>query len=277
LEQNKIASVGLEPATASDFTSPAAFPIAGGAPVVWAGMPAALAQGGAKHIVLARVDVGAAAALAEFANAGLARFNMTIARDVAVPPGAPDMSTYVAAALKDGTDAVVVGLPAQDAINFMLALRQANPDITVALSATELGEVLEALGDDAEGVIQTASITIALRNTAEQQYENDMRAAGYEDLTGFRLASYASVLMIDQIAEGLPSITAAAVFDALGQAENLDVGLTAPLQFTTGGVGGLPRVFNPCLFATQIKDGVQEPLTGTFEDAYTGEECPTPT
>ncbi len=72
---------------------------------------------------------------------------------------------------------------------------------------------------------------MALKNTAEKQYEKDMKAAGYTDLTGFRLASYASVLVFAKIAERLPNITAPAVFDALSTATDLDVGLTPPLQF----------------------------------------------
>jgi ABC-type branched-subunit amino acid transport system substrate-binding protein len=277
IAENKIASIGLEPATASDFSSPAAFPIAGGAPVVWAGLAGSLAESGAEKIALARIDVGPAAALSDFANAGLARFDMTVSKDVPIPPGAPDMSTYVAAALEGGADALVVGLPAQDAVNFVLALRQTSPDMEVALSATELGEVLDALGENAEGLVQIASLTTALKNTAEQRYEEHMAAAGYEELGGFRLAAYASVLVFQQIAQALPEITPAAVFDALAQAENLDVGLTAPLQFTTS-VEGLPRVFNTCVFASRITgaDGEQEPITGKFQDVYTGAECSTP-
>ena len=276
MAENRIASIGLEPATGDDFTSPAAFPIAGGAPVIWAGMPGALAERGAEKIVLARIDIDAGAALVDFANAGLERFDMTVSRDVPVPPGAPDMSTYVAAALEDGTDAIVVGLPAQDAINFVVALRQVAPEIDIALSATELGKVLDALGDNAEGIIMTASLTTALQNEAERQYEDDMASAGYDQLGGFALAAYASVMLFEEIAQDLPDITAEAVFAALEQAEDLDVGLTPPLQFRTGGVADLPRVFNSCVLAIRIHDRQQEPLTGTFYDVYTGEECPTP-
>lgn len=276
LAQHKIASIGLEPSTAADFSSPAAFPIAGGAPVVWAGLGAALAETGARKIAVARLSIAAAAPLKQFVNNGLKRFGITVTNDVPVPTGAPDMSPYVAAALKGGTDAAVVGLAEQDAVNFVLALRQADPNIKIALSATELGDVIKALGGNAEGIIQVASDTIALKNTAEKQYEKDMKAAGYTDLTGFRLASYASVMVFQKIAERLPSITAAAVFNALDQAKDLNTGLTPPLQFTIGGVAGLPRVFNPCLFATRISGGVEVPLTGKFENAFTGKQCPTP-
>jgi branched-chain amino acid transport system substrate-binding protein len=275
LVQHKIPSIGLEPATATDFTSNASFPIGGGAPVQFAGLGAALAEAGAKKIVLARLDIPAAAAVAPFVNAGLKRFHLTM-RDVPVPPGAPDMAPYAAAALKDGTDGIVVTQADQDAVNFIQAVRQANPNVKIALNATSLGEVNKALGSDADGVIESGAMTTWLKNTAEKQFEKDMAAAGYTDRTAYNLAAYASVRVVQRIAKGLPSVTAPAVFNALRHATKLETGFTPPLQFTKGGVAGLPRVFNPCLFAIRIKGDEHVPITGKFENAFTGKTCRTP-
>ena len=103
-----------------------------------------------------------------------------------------------------------------------------------------------------------------------------MKAAGYSDLTSYRLPAYASVRLIQRIAKGLPSVTAPALFNALRHATNLETGFTPPLNFTKGGVAGLPRVFNPCLFNFRIKGGKPVPITGKFENAFTGKQCPTP-
>jgi branched-chain amino acid transport system substrate-binding protein len=275
LAQHKIPSIGLEPATATDFTSKASFPIGGGAPVQFAGLGAALAEAGAKKIVLARLDIPAAAAVAPFVNAGLKRFHLTM-RDVPVPPGAPDMAPYAAAALKDGTDGIVVTQADQDAVNFIEAVRQANPNVKIALNATSLGEVNKALGSNADGVIENGAMTTGLKNTAEKQFEKDMKAAGYTDLTAYNLAAYASVRVVQRIAKGLPTVTAPAVFNALQHATKVETGFTPPLQFTKGGVAGLPRVFNPCLFAIRIKGNERVPITGKFENAFTGKTCRTP-
>jgi len=67
LAQHKIPSIGLEPATAADFSSPASFPVAGGFPVIIAGLAEALAQSGSKTIAIARQDVTEAAAAGEIA------------------------------------------------------------------------------------------------------------------------------------------------------------------------------------------------------------------
>lgn len=275
MAQHKIASIGLEPATGADFTSPASFPIGGGAPVQFAGLGAALAEAGTKHIVLARQDIPAAAAVAPFVNAGLKRFHLTM-RDSPVPPGAPDMSPYAAAALQGGTDGIIVTQANQDAVNFIEAVRQANPNVKIALNAPSLSEVNQTLGNDADGIIENGATMLALKSPAETQYQNDMKAAGYTDLTGYRLPAYAAVRLVQTIANSLPSLTAPAIFDALRHATNLKTGLTPPLQFTKGGIAGLPRVFNPCLFAIRIEGSRQVPITGKFENAFTGAPCETP-
>ena len=275
MAQHKIPSIGLEPATGADFTSPASFPIGGGAPVQFAGLGAALAEAGAKKIVLARLDIPAAAAVAPFVNAGLKRFHLTM-RDLPVPVGAPDMAPYAAAALKGGTDGIVVTQADQDAVNFVEAIRQANPKVKIALNATSLAEVNKALGRNADGIIENGATTIAFKSIAEKQYERDTKAAGYTNLTAYSVASYASVRLVQKVAKGLSSMTAPAVFNALRHSTNLETGFTPPLQFTKGGVAGLPRVFNPCLFTFRIKAGKQVPTTGKFANAFTGKQCSTP-
>jgi ABC-type branched-subunit amino acid transport system substrate-binding protein len=275
LAQHEIASIGLIPQTAADFTSPAAFPIEGGAPVNFAGLAAGLAESGAKNIVVARVDIPAAAALVQFADAGLKRFNLT-ARDVPIPAGAPDMSPYAAAALQGGTDGIFVAEPDQDAVNFVEAVRQVNPSVKISLGASSIGGVNKALGKTADGIIEVSADPIVLKESAERQYEKDMKAAGYSDLTGWRLNSYASVMLFRKIAQTLPKITARTVFTAFGRARNISIGLTPPLQFAKGGVAGLPRLFNPCLLEMRMKGGVQVPITGKFENVFTGKLCPTP-
>ena len=114
--QNKIASIGLNPAGAADFTSAAAFPITGGAVVTFGTLPLALAQAGREEDLdrPARHRRGRGPEVVR--QQALKTVNQTIVNDVPVPTGAPDMSSYVAAATANGTDGVVVGLAGQDAL-----------------------------------------------------------------------------------------------------------------------------------------------------------------
>ena len=45
----------------------------------------------------------------------------------------------------------------QDAVNFVQAVRQADPDVKIALNATSLGEVNKALGNDVDGIIENGA------------------------------------------------------------------------------------------------------------------------
>jgi hypothetical protein len=106
-----------------------------------------------------------------------------------------------------------------------------------------------------------------------------MKAAGYKDTTGFRLNSWVSMQVLAKVADPLPDVTSAAVFDALNTTTDLETGLTPPLQWTTPADVGLPlpRIFTACELAVKLtKTTKVKPVTGTFFDGFTDQECPTP-
>jgi ABC-type branched-subunit amino acid transport system substrate-binding protein len=282
MEENKIPSIGVVPAGVADFTSAVAFPLYGGSVSTFASLPRYLADDGAKAISQVRPDIAAGAILKTFSNTALKAVGQEIVNDVPVPTDAPDMSTYAQSALAGGTDAIVVGLPGQQAINFIQAVRQIDPDVQLGLISTELGPVVKALGDQSAGIHMAYSFVspIAQPTKTGKRYLKEMKAAGYKDTTGFRLTSWVSMQVLKQIADGLPEVTGPAVFDALNTATDVETGLTPPLQWQTPantGISLLTRIFNTCQIDMKItKKGKAKPVTGTFFDAYTGEECTTP-
>ncbi|KAA0233011.1 MAG: hypothetical protein EDR02_15230 [Actinobacteria bacterium] len=279
LEENSIPAVGLVPASAADFTSPMAFPISGGLPTASAGLAASLAENGSETISLARIDLLAAAAIAGFADMGLERYDQTVANDVAIPEGAPDMSTYVAAAEEGGTDGILVGLSGQDATNFVIAARQSSPDMAISMTTTDIGGAIEALGDTAEGIITNNTYLPPTSDTAAiEKYREDMDAVGYgDDLTGFRLNSYVSVMVVADLITKINAADPVELVAELNATDGLETGYLPPIQFVEGGVGGIPRVFNPCGMSMEVKDGSPTPITGKFINAFTGDECEQPT
>jgi len=282
MEQNKIASIGVVAAGFADFTSPAAFPITGGLPATAGDLPRFLADAGAKKISIARIDLAAAAIIPSFANTALAKVNQEVVNDVPVPQSAPDMSSYVQAALANGTDGILVALSGQDAVNFVQAAKQADPKVKIAVISTEPGAFQDALGDQAAGIIQGPAFLppLSVKSKAGTRYLKEMKAAGYDDTSGFRINSWTSMQVLAQVAKGLPETTSAAIFDKLNTTSDLATGLTPPLQWTTPadvGVGAITRVFNLCELAVKMTKGTKvKPVTGTFFDAFNDQECPTP-
>jgi len=281
MEENKIPSIGVVAAGASDFTSPAAFPISGGLPATAGDLPRFLADAGAKKISIARVDLAAAAIIQNFAKTTLAKVNQQLVNDVPVPQSAPDMSSYVQASLANGTDGIVVALGGQDSVNFVQAAKQADSKVKLAVISTEPGDFQDALGDQAAGIIEGPAFLppLSVKTKEGNRFLKEMKAAGYKDTSGFRINSWVAMQVLAQVADGLPEVTAAAVFDKLNTTSGLETGLTPPLQWTTPAEIGLPlpRVFNGCELAVKLTKGTKvKPVTGKFFDAFVGEECETP-
>jgi ABC-type branched-subunit amino acid transport system substrate-binding protein len=277
---SKIPAIGITAASAADFTSGAAFPLEGGAVASFGGLPVYLANSGAKNIALARPDIAAGTVTRVFGNAALAKSGMQYTNDVPVPNDAPDMSSYVQAALAGGTDGIVVGLSGQQATNFVQAAKQADPNVKIALVSTEPAKTRAALGSEATGIIQESPfLGPSIEKTKEgARYRAEMKAAGYPtDDNGIN--GWLSMQVLASVAQGLPDVTAPALFDKLSTTTGLNTGLTPPLQFTTpANIGiALPRIFNVCTIGIQLTRGNKvKALTGKFYDPYSGQDCPTP-
>ncbi len=281
MEENKIPSIGVVAAGASDFTSPAAFPITGGLPATAGDLPRFLADDGAEKISIARIDLAAASIIPTFARTTLGKVGLELNNDVPVPESAPDMSSYVEAALANDTDGIVVALSGQDAVNFVQAAKQSDPDVKIAVISTEPGAFREALGDDAAGIIQAPAFLppLSVKTPEGNRFLKEMKAAGYKETSGFRLNSWLAMQVLQTVADGLPEVTSASVFDALNTTTDLETGLTPPLQWTTPADVGLPlpRIFNGCELAVKLtKTEKVKPVTGKFFDAFADQECPTP-
>lgn len=277
-EQNQIAALGNSPANVASFTSPASFPITGGAVSNFAGLGRYVADAGATKVAVVRPDIGPAAIALTLVEAGAAPVGATVVNDIAVPADAPDMASYAAAALDGGADGIVLALGSQQAINFIQAVRQTDPEVTIGFVASSLDEVIDALGPGAEGLLLAEFLIppdVETAGTAE--YRQEMTDAGFEEVGALRNTAWLSVHVFADVAADLPEITNTTVFDALGGVEGLDSPLTPPIQFTNGGVFDLPRVFTGCTYATTLDaDGVATPVTGTFFDPFTDAECETP-
>lgn len=277
LAQHQIASLGQSPANPSDFTSPDSFPISGGAVANFAGLGRLVADAGAKHIVVVRPDIAAGAAAKLFVTQALKPLGLSVTNDVAVPPSAPDMATYVASALSGHTDGLVIALAGNQAINFIQGAQQADPKIKIGFVSSSLSEVVKALGPSAQGLMQADFLEPASVTTpGTREYVSEMKAAGYKDVSGERNLPWLSVHLFAELASSLPGVTAPGVFAALPQASPLQSPLGPPVSFSHGGVAGIPRLFTACVFGTVLNsNGEETPISGHFFDPFKNTTCPT--
>ena len=281
-EAETIPVIAESPSTIEAFISPSSFPAQGGAASSFAALARFVVDAGATSIAVVRPDVAAAAQAKVFADLGLASVGTAVQSDVAVPLDAPDMAQYAAQAMAGGIDGLVVALVGSQAQNFVQAARQIDPDVRIGLISSNQDDVVEALGDDAAGIIVADYLLPPTVDAAgTQQYVSEMEAAGF-DTGGTRQLGWFAVhlfaTLANQLAADGTELTGESLTALLEATTGLETGLTPPLQWTTGGGGGLPRLFNTCMIAAQFgDDGTSSVTTGTFFDPFTGADCETPT
>ncbi len=271
LEDAQIPSLGLVPLTAVDFVSPAAYPVDGGLVTGAGGVAYALADEGHRRIAIARSDLPEAAALVDFAQMALDNFGLELVADVPVPMNSPDMAPYIAAVREADADGVIVGMDGADADNFAIAWRQAEPDAGLGMLVTDLTALFDALGNISD-IVTAGAYLEDPELEAIATYRKNLEAVGVSEPGDFRDDVYVSTLVFDQVARSVSGeLTAPSLWAALNEATDIRTGFTPPVSFTpeSGGVAGLPRIFNPCV---AIYHGNE--TDGKFIDPFAGEACP---
>ena len=236
MAENKIPSIGPNPASAADFTSPAAFPIQGGAVSGFGDLPRFLADDGATSIALVRPDIAAGAITGTFGNATLAKVGQKLTHEVPVPNDAPDMSAYVQSALADGTDGIMVGLGGQQAqsTSCRLPSRRTRHQARVALDRA--GEGARSAGSQTpQGIIQSAAVPVPVdrEDQGGHPVPQGDEGAGYKDDEQWASTPGSRCRCSRRSPKASRRSPAAAVFDKLNTTTGLETGLTPPLQWTT--------------------------------------------
>jgi ABC-type branched-subunit amino acid transport system substrate-binding protein len=279
LQAAGIPSVGNNAADASDFTNPSSFPLTGGLISTIGGLASALAESGAKKISTGYIDVPQGALIPLAGNVALQRFGLEFQNKVAIPVGAPDLSSYVEAATANGTDGILLAITGQDAINFIQNyISSGKTGAKFALITTDAAAVLKAIKGQNLTFFGAASYT-----RLNKQYLADMKAAGYNNPVGQEIVSYAAVEAVAKAAQGLPTLDAPSLLAKLPTITDLDLGSIMPIvNFTQAGkvIPGTSavatvatRVSNVCVKTSKLGKSDFVIISKTWYNAYTGDKC----
>ena len=252
LQGASIPMVGNNVADASDFTSPASFPLTGGLISTVGGLATALAENGAKKISAGYIDVPQGAAIPLFANQALTRYNQQLVNKVAIPAGAPDLASYVEATTANGTDGIILAITGQDAINFIQSyISSGKTGVKFALITTDAEAVIKVIKGQKIDFYGSASYD--RRNT---RFLADMKAAGYKKTpVGQEIVSYSAVMAVAEAAKGLPTLDGPSLYAKLPTMTALDLGTILPvIDFTQAGkpVALATRVSNVCMKISKL-------------------------
>ncbi|KKD06626.1 ABC transporter substrate-binding protein [Streptomyces sp. WM6386] len=259
LKQNGLANIGPYPLSASDFSSPASFPLCAGSPAVIAGIARKLGTSSAKTVSVAYFGNSAGATSVPFVTAGLAGTGAKIGPKVPVAPGTADLAPVVAAATK-GADAAVVSLLADDAVHFVQVARQSGNTTKLGMPAQDPG-LLKKLGSAGDGLY--VATPFAPQNSSVpgiKQFLSDMKQYAKDiRLDDFSLNAWLGVQTFQKMAaqQKLTTIDKATVEAGMGKLVKLDLGgVVAPYTTTAENkMPGLNRIFSPQVQLGTVKDG----------------------
>jgi ABC-type branched-subunit amino acid transport system substrate-binding protein len=272
LEAASVPVVGNNVADLSDFTNPASFPLAGGLISTIGGLASALADSGATKISAGYIGVAQGAAIPVFGDQALERYDLALQNKVAIPPGAPDLASYVEAVTANGTDGILLAITGQDAINFIENyISSGKSGAKFALITTDAAAVLKVIkGQD---LTFFGSASYDRRN---KQYLANMKAAGYKNPIGQQIVSYAAVMAVAEAAEGLTTVDAPSLYAKLPTIADLDLGSIMPVvnfAEVERPVALAPRVSNVCVKTTKLGRVDFRIVSKNWYDAFTGEDC----
>lgn len=260
LEQAGIASIGHNPISPQDFSSPVAFPLQGGSPGMVAGAANMLADQGASRIRIAAVDSPAGASSEAFAKAGLVGTDSEFAGITLVPIGAPDYAIYAQSIFQD-SDGVLIGMNADQAARMITALRQADPDKPIAVTMAALPPAtIEQLGQAAEGILVSTPFRpiTAGGETIEKFLAGMAKTAPNARINGFSLQGWLAVQTFSRAMESLPveQISAQSVLTRMNSLNQLSVGdALAPLTTTDEYKPPFNRLFNRKVLFGVVRNG----------------------
>jgi branched-chain amino acid transport system substrate-binding protein len=264
-----IATLGQISVSAADLSTENVYSFAPSGIDVAAGEPDLAARLGATKISLVRVDLSATASLPQLAAIGLKPHNLQLVNNVALPMNAPDMSSYVAAAAANGTDAICMILQPNDLVNFIKAAKDSGfQGKLVSDSANLLRGVQNGFATTLEGVyaldeFKPASLTT---DPAVAKFNAEVDAVDPKSPKDYTVENaWAAVYLFAQIASSLPTIDAASVLAAVPSVTKFDIGLLPPIDLskTIDVVPGL-RIYNPYVFTEQVKGGQLVAVSNDF-------------
>ena len=247
--------------TPDEYNATNSFPLSGQAGWYY-GIASYLKKLGAKHPAIIRCEIDACAYGETLLGDALKYQGMNPAKSVVAPLATTDYSSFAAAAMKGGTDAVVVtGSEATATLEAKALYQQGFKGKVISVSACISTGAIPNLGPAAQNLYVvglTQSPTVS--NTLTKQFDKSMDAvdpkAAKDELA---LGAYAGVKLFAEVAKKLDKVDAATVLEALQKAPvgAYDTGFTGPLPgATTSAVADLPQLkFSPTVTYNQVKGG----------------------
>lgn len=260
-----------------DTSSPVSFLMTGDVIANFVGCGHALAEAGATNVKVMRLDVAAAEQSEAFVEMGLASGGLELAGAVPVPPGTTDVTPFVASALEDDTDGIVIIDTIQAVQQYLTSMQQSGvdfDDVKVCTIYDALPETaVEDLGDAAEGVYVTSGFPTrsADGDSLMARFLEDMDAQG-DDVprNDHAINAWLGMELLARVAEDASTIDGPTLLAALGEVSDMEFEGLIPSYSSTPvtDTPGLERVFGSGVYLMRVTDGEHELLEPEPVDVF---------
>lgn len=254
---------------ADDTSSPVSFLMTGDVIANFVGCGVALADAGATKVKAIRLDVAAAAQSEAFVDMGLASGGLELEGAVPVPPGTTDVTPFVASALEDDTDGIVIIDTIQAVQQYLTSMQQTGVDLEEVKVCTiydALPETaVEDLGDAADGVYVTSAFPTRSDEVGGlmAQFLADMDAKG-DDVprNDHAINGWLGMELLSRVAEDVSTIDGPSLLAALGEVRDMEFeGLIPPFSAEPAtDIPGLERVFGSGVYLMRVDGGSHQLL-----------------
>ncbi|MGI5159286.1 ABC transporter substrate-binding protein [Microbispora sp. CA-102843] len=275
LERAKVPFVGSLGLTEQEMASPVVYPLAGGVPGWYAGAVAQLKQAGGTTIGMIACNSPACTYATKVIKDSVPRSGMKLIAEASVASGVSDPSAGVAQAIAGNPDGLIVAVPPNDIPKLVQAVRRAGYKGKIS-SSTSLfpAGTIKALGADAEGILLTSQVRPLSQSDdpAIAQFDKEMDAidpAVKKDENAELV--WGAYVLFQKVAERLDSVGTESVSTAMSNlSEPVETGITSPYTTTgkTAPMANTPRLFNPTVFNTEIKNGALVVTSDTPIDPF---------
>lgn len=265
--------IGWSPSDPVTGNSPITLCFNPGALGAFLALPQLLASNGAKKVSLIFPESPATPSISKVFAAGAAKGGISHASTVTFPIGTTDFSSQIAKAAGGGVDGIAAFAPAAEEGPLLAALKQQAPNAKIATVTVQLLQsTLTSLGSRANniyvvGLAQPATAKvrgIQLFNAEMDKY------APKAARTDFAITAWASVWALQQIAHGLPELSASGVLGAIKHTR-IDTGGVIPPLDTSRRLPASQSLScdpNPAVVYDKIEDAKLVNLTGAFQNPF---------
>jgi ABC-type branched-subunit amino acid transport system substrate-binding protein len=283
LQQAGIPHFGPLAASAAEYTSPNAYPLSGGAVVMYQGAALDAAAKGAKSFYILGTEAEGSASLIGLIQPVVEKQGMVFKGQGLIPPGTADVSSYVTKAMNTGADVVLLTFGADTTEQVLKSAVQLGAKFRVASAAESVSnDVIKAIGADNPIVTNALLVTpyppvteTSIPAVAQYLKEMDAYAAAggkhaEDNVRSHVFAQWLAAYGFGEIAKTITGdITAASFTKALNTVKDVDM-LGAFPAWTPSKPGGiLARVSNGYGWYVHIVNGEQKLESTTPVDILT--------